>query len=103
MTATATGRYAGLRLSQPLDRIIATIRRIADEEATLDALSHDALMDLLLVLQRRLWAVSPGHVEHISYCIGALDTCPGSRHYIDREIIFSACSTFSTITPDIEP
>ena len=99
MTTTATGRYAGLRLTQPVPTIVATIRRIADEEAVLDALSHDELMDALLVLQRRLWAVSPGHVEHISHAIGALDVAPGSRHYIDREIIFSACSTFATITP----
>lgn len=99
MTTTATGRYAGLRLSQPPDRIIATIRRIADEEATLDTLDHDALMDALLVLQRRLWAISPGHVEHISHCIGALDITPGSRHYIDREIVRSTCSTFAAITP----
>lgn len=96
---TATGRYAGLRLTQPLDRIVDTIRRITDEETALDALSHEALLDVLLVLQRRLWAVSPGAIEHVSYCIGALDTCPGSRHYIDREILFSACSTFATITP----
>ena len=99
MTTTATGRYAGPRLTQPLGRITATIRRIADEEAVLDALGHDELMDALLVLQRRLWAVSPGHVEHISHCIGALDVCPGSRHYIDAEILFSACSTFAAITP----
>ena len=96
---TATGRYAGLRLTQPLGRITATIRRIADDKTALDALGHDALMDILLVLQRRLWAVSPGHVEHISHCIGALDVRPGSRHYIDREIVASACSTFATITP----
>ena len=96
---TATGRYAGLRLTQPLGRITATIRRIADDKTALDALGHDALMDILLVLQRRLWAVNPGAIEHVSYCIGALDTCPGSRHYIDREILFSACSTFAAITP----
>ena len=103
MTTTATGRYAGLRLTQPLGRITATIRQIADEETALDALSHEALLDVLLVLQRRLWAVSPGHVEHISHAIGALDVAPGSRHYIDAEIVVSACSTFATITPDIEP
>lgn len=100
MTATPTGRYAGLKLTQPVPAITATIRRIADEEATLDALGHDALMDALLVLQRRLWAVSPGHIEHISHAIGALDVAPGSRHYIDKEILFSACSTFATITPE---
>ena len=100
---TATGRYAGLRLTQPLGRITATIRRIADDKTALDALGHDALMDILLVLQRRLWAVSPGHVEHISHCIGALDVRPGSRHYIDREIVASACSTFAAITPDSQP
>lgn len=103
-TAAPTGRYAGLRLGAPMAVISTDILRVAADPGILRTMESSTILDILRVLQRRLWSVSPGLIEAVSEMIGAIDHCPGDTHTIIVEtIVGRAAQTWVTITPQSLP
>ena len=99
MAADTAGRYRGLTLTAPVVDVDARIRRVAGGHVLIADVAVDDLIDLLLVLARRLAPYVDDLADDLADIIIDLDAEAIAVDDLDHDDVTFWCSLYVSRTP----
>ena len=99
MAEAVAGRYGGLTLTAPVADVDARIRRVAGGHLVIADLAIDSLIDVLLVLARRLAPHIDDLSDRLADVIVDLDSEAIAVDDLDHDDVTYWCSLYVSRTP----
>lgn len=99
MAADTAGRYRGLTLTAPVAEVDQRIRRVAGGHVVIADLAIDSLIDVLLVLARRLSPYVGDLADDLADIVVDLDAETLSVDDLDADDITFWCTLYVDRTP----
>ena len=99
MAADTAGRYGGLTLTAPVADVDSRIRRVAGGHLVIADLAIDSLIDVLLVLARRLAPHIDDLSDRLADVIVDLDSEAIAVDDLDHDDVTYWCSLYVSRTP----
>lgn len=99
MTAATAGRYGGLSVTAPIAHVDQRIRRVAGGHLVIADLAIDSLIDLLLVLARRLAPHVDDLSDHLANIVIDLDAEAVGVDDLDHDDVAFWCTLYVDRTP----
>ena len=99
MAEAVAGRYGGLTLTAPVADVDARIRRVAGGHLVIADLAIDSLIDVLLVLARRLSPYIDDLSDHLADIVIDLDAEAIAAEDLDHDDVTYWCTLYVNRTP----
>lgn len=99
MAEAVAGRYRGLSLTAPVADVDQRIRRVAGGHLVIADLAIDSLIDLMLVLARRLAPHVDDLSDHLADIVVDLDAEAVGVDDLDHDDVTYWCSLYVSRTP----